>query len=223
MAIVFAIYLFIFGVYALSGRSDIDKLCIKIAVPAAMSLSIVSWYWGMEMGIMLFPTLTLSLFISAIFSQTQFILGTIAICWKRYWERIAKRAQANITAAENKLSVGEKATDTAHTAAREAFAAVNSALTITRTWFVTTSQSVHQRGRIRAIGNDSHLLDKMTDAIRAWSTANAMCKSIMEIQDAHDIARLAIQIAEFVSMAKTLSMEAEKAAYLLYRPPIYDN
>jgi hypothetical protein len=190
---------------------------IRSVAILAVALSVASWYCVMKVGFMRHPSLTISLFVFAIFSQIQFILDMVSVCWRRYWTLLANRARESAQVVEKRISAGEETAYVTRTAAKDAFAAVESALTITKTWFTTLSKAITRSGNRSKVSSEL-LFNKLTDAIHAWSAANAMCKSIVKIQDARDIAELAIQVWATVSMAKSLSMEAEKISYPLDRP-----
>jgi hypothetical protein len=125
-----------------------------------------------------------------------------------------------------KARVKAEAVDTARTAATDATTAVNSAFTGTKTWFQTAMQTIDKTYATAAVQDmckpKGVFLSKVTDAIYAWSRANAMCKSTTkeaEINDTLEIAMFVVEVSEAVSEAKTLSMEAEDIFYqLLHRP-----
>jgi uncharacterized membrane protein len=125
-----------------------------------------------------------------------------------------------------KARIRAEAVDTARTAATDATTAVNSAFTGTKTWFQTTMQTINKTYATAVVQDACKpkgvFLSKVTNAVYAWSRANAMCKSTAkeaEMNDPLEVARFVVELSKVVSEAKTLSMEAEDIFYqLLHRP-----
>jgi hypothetical protein len=140
------------------------------------------------------------------------IMGmAVMIVILRFREKVAAKARMKA-----------EATDRAHAAAIDAVAAVSSALSITKTWFQTGSQTLHKEQAIirveSAVKIKNVILPKMIEASCAWTKADRMCKSVAQVMDPFEVTKLLVEVSHTVSEAKKCSMGAE-AIYRLYRRP----